>query len=286
VPRTTFVDCGQIWQTLPVRRSLGGLILLISGGLFALAISSLWLERVSFSPEINTDSTFAILGDEDIQRQIASVVSGADAQELGVSPADLQVLVTQVTRIRDGATEMRVFTAAAHDKLIGGTEEPVVISPGEQVQITRTERAAVLPPITLPVQRVAAFDVLASITRWTVLISLGLAVLTLLLGLILRPERGEFKFALGWGLVATGIGLVVFGYLIPTFVFPLISDDTWVGVFPSLATHRLALTLGGAFVTIVAGGAMILLAGSGGKRRQRSTPLAATRYRDQRSWSN
>lgn len=269
-----------------MRRSLGGLILLVSGGFFALAISTFWLERVSFNPEINTDSTFAILGDEDIQRQIASVVSGADAQELGLSPADLQVLVTQVTRIRDGATEMRVFTAAAHDRLIGGRSEPVVITPGEQVQITRTERAAVLPPITLPVERVAAFDVLASITRWTTLVSLAIGVLTLLFGLILRPERGEFMFAFGSALIATGVGLVLFGYLIPTFIFPLISDDTWVGVFPSLATHRLPQTLGGAFVLIVLGAASILFTGSSRQRRSRSTPLAATRYREQRSWSN
>ncbi|WP_040495300.1 hypothetical protein [Ilumatobacter nonamiensis] len=269
-----------------MRRSLGGLILLVSGGFFALAISSFWLERVSFSPEINTDSAYAILGDEDIQRQIASVVAGADAQELGLSPADLQVLVTQVTRIREGATEMRVFTAAAHDKLIGGTEEPVVITPSEQVQITRTERAAVLPAITLPVQRVAAFDVLASITRWTTLVSLGLALLTLLLGVILRPERGEFMFALGTGLMATGVGLILFGYLIPTFVFPLISDDIWVGLFPSLATHRVTLTLAGGLGSIVLGAAVILFTGGRRQRRQRSTPLAATRYREQRSWSN
>lgn len=269
-----------------MRRSLGGLILLISAALFALAISSFWLERVAFSPEINTDSTYAILGDEDIQRQIASVVSGATAQDLGVSPAELKVLVTQVSRIRDGATEMRVFTGAAHDRLIGGREEPVVITPAEQVQITRTERAAALPPITLPVERVAAFDMLASIVSWTWLVSLGGALLTLLLGLLLRPERGEFSFAFGAGCIATGIGMVVFGYLIPTFVFPLISDDTWVGVFPSLATHRRTLTFVGAFIFAIVGAGAILFTGNGRQRRSRSTPLAATRYREQQRWSS
>lgn len=270
-----------------MRRSLGGLILLFSAGFFALAISMFWLERVSFSPEIDTDSTYAILGDEDIQRQIASVVSGADAQELGISPADLKVLVTQVTRIRDGATEMRVFTAAAHDRLIGGTDEPVVITPGEQVQITRTERAALFPEITLPVERVAAFDVLASITRWTTLISLGIAVVTLLFGMILRPERGEFMYALGIGCIATAVGLITFGYLVPSFVFPLISDDIWVGVFPSLATYRRNLTFGAAAVLVVLGAVSLLFfTGDSRQRRQRSTPLATTRYREQQRWSN
>ena len=127
-----------------MRRSLGGLVLLVSGALFAIAISTFWLDRVAFTPEVDTDATYAIMADEDFRLQVASVVAGADAAELGVSPADLRVLVTQIARIRDGATEMREFTAAAHERLIGDTDEPVVITPAEQVQITRTERAAVL----------------------------------------------------------------------------------------------------------------------------------------------
>jgi len=269
-----------------VRRSLGGLILLISGVLFALAISTFWLDRVAFTPEVDTDATYAILDDEDIRLQIASVIAGADAAELGVSPADLKVLVTQIARIRDGATEMRVFTASAHELLIGDTDEPVVITPAEQVQITRTERAAVLPPITLPVERVGAFDMLASITTWTWMITFGLAALMLLFGLVIRPDRGEFSFALGVGCAATGFLLLVFGYLVPAFLFPSVSDDVWVGVFPSLATHRRTLTFVAAIVFVAIGAAAVLFTGGGRQRRQRSTPLAATRYREQQRWTS
>ena len=269
-----------------MRRSLGGLILLVSGAFFALAISTFWLDRVAFTPEVDTDATYAIMGDEDIRLQVASVIAGADAAELGVSPADLKVLVTQIARIRDGATEMRVFTASAHERLIGDSDDPVVITPAEQVQITRTERAAAFPPITLPVERVGAFDVLGSITTWTWMITFGLAALTLLLGLVIRPERGEFSFALGAGCAATGILLVLFGYLVPAFLFPSISDDTWVGVFPSLATHRRTLTFVAAIVFVAIGAAAVLFTGGGRQRRQRSTPLAATRYREQQRWSS
>ena len=268
-----------------MRRSLGGLILLVSGALFAIAIGTFWLERVAFTPEVDTDATFAIMGDEDIRLQVASVIAGADAAELGVSPADLRVLVTQIARIRDGATEMRVFTATAHERLIGDTDESVVITPAEQVQITRTERAAVLPPITLPVDRVGAFDVMASITTWTWMITFGLGALTLLFALVLRPERGEFSFAFGAGCIATGVSLVVFGYLVPAFVFPAVSDDIWVGVFPSLATHRRTLTVVAAVLFVGVGAAAMFFTGGGRQRRQRSTPLATTRYREQQRWS-
>ena len=275
-----------IWQTLPVRRSLGGLILLVSGAFFALSISTFWLDRVAFTPEVDTDTTYAIMGNENIRLQVASLVAGADAAELGVSSADLKTLVSQVARIRDGATEMREFTAAAHERLIGDRDDPVIISPDEQVQITRTERAAVLPAITLPVQRVAAFDVIAAITSWTWLVSFGLGAVTLLFGLVIRPERGEFAFAFGAGCAATGVMIVVMGYLVPAFVFPSVSDDIWVGVFPSLAGHRRTLTLVGGLAFVALGAASVLFTGRSRQRRQRSTPLAATRYREQQRWSN
>lgn len=275
----------RVWQTLPVRRSVGGLILLASGVFFALAISVFWLDRVAFTPEVDTDATFAIMSDEDIRLQLASVIAGATASDLGMSSNDLRDFVVSITGIRDGATEMRQFTADAHARLIGDRDEPVDITPAEQVQITRTERAAVLPAIRLPVEQVTAMKVVASATTWIWLISFGLAVLTLLLGIILRPERGEFAFAFGAGSALTGTLLFVIGYLVPAFVFPSIANDTWMGVFPQLAKHRLPATLIGAIAFIGVGTASILLTGGRRSRRQRSTPLATSRYRDQRSWS-
>lgn len=268
-----------------MHRSVGGLILLASGAFFALAISVFWLDRVAFTPEANTDATFAIMGDENIRLQLGSLIAGADASELGMSANDLRLSVTQVARIRDGATEMRQFTADAHARLIGDREEPVDITADEQVHITRTERAAVLPAIRVPVERVGAMAIIATVTTWTWLIGFGLALLTLLVGIILRPERGEFSFAFGVGCALTGALVFVMGFLVPAFVFPSISDDTWMGVFPQLAKHRQSATFLGAIAFIVAGAASVLLTGNSRQRRQRSTPLATTRYREQRRWS-
>lgn len=268
-----------------MRRSVGGLILLASGAFFALAISFFWLDRVAFTPEVDTDATYAIMGDEDIRLQLASVVAGATASDLGMNPNELRDFVVSITRIRDGATEMRQFTADAHSRLIGDRDEPVDVTPAEQVQITRTERAAILPSIRLPVERVGAVSVIASVTTWIWLITFGLAVLALLLGIVLRPERGELAYAFGIGSALTGALVVVLGYLVPAFVFPSLSDDTWMGVFPQLAKHRLSATLIGALAFVAVGAASVLLTGGRRQRRQRSTPLATSRYRDQRSWS-
>jgi len=269
-----------------VRRSAAGLFLLISGALFAVAISTFWMDRVAFTPSADTDSTYAVYGDEDIRRQVATLVAQADASELSMSPNDLSTFIEQITRIRDGATEMRQFTADAHALLIGDREDPVLITAEEQVQLTRTERVALQPVIRIPVRRVATLDVIASITSWTWLVSFGLAALTLLIGLVLRPERGEFSLAFAAGSAATGALLIVFGYLVPAFVLPSVSQDDWVGVIPRLAAYRRASTLIAAGVFVAIGAVTFLTTGGARQRRQRSTPLSVGRFREQQRWSN
>jgi hypothetical protein len=276
----------RIWQTQAVHRSTAGLILLVSGALFAIAISTFWMDRVAFTPTADTESTHAILQDEDIARQIAVLVASADAPELSRSPSELRDEIIGYTETLDMAAEMQTFTTAAHARVIGDRSAPVEIVATEQVQIVRNERVALLPPLRLPVERVGPLAIIASFTNWTWMITFGLAVLSLLIGLILRPERGEFSYAFSVGTVTTGALLVLFGYLIPAFVLASVSTDVWVGVLPQLATHRRGSTLvAGAAFTLV--GVLAMFATNGARRRrQSSTPLSVGRFREQQRWSS
>jgi hypothetical protein len=268
-----------------VRRSLGGLILLISAGLFALAVGAFWMERVAFTPEPTTDTAFAILGDEEIRLQVASIIAGADAEALGVSANELRQQISDVAQIRAGATEMRRFTAAAHARIIGENDDTVEITAAEQVQIVRTERAAVLPPVTLPVERVTSLAVVGSLASWVWLVSFAVGAVALLLGLALRPERGEASFAFACGCAGTGASVLLFGYLIPGFVLDSTSDAVWTGALPRLAAMNRTTTLVAALVLVAIGGAVSFLTSGNRQRRQRSTPLAATRFREPQRWT-
>jgi hypothetical protein len=269
-----------------VHRSTAGLIILVSGVFFAIAISTFWMDRVAFTPTADTDSTYAILQDEDIARQIAVIVASADAPELNRSPSELRDEIIGYTKTLEMAAEMRVFTAEAHARVIGDRSEPVEIVAAEQVEIVRNERVALLPSLRLPVERVGPLAIISSTTHWTWVISFGLAVLALLIGLILRPERGEFSYAFSVGTVTTGALLVLFGYLVPAFVLSAVSTDDWVGVLPQLATHRRSSTLvaGAVFAAI---GILAMLGTNGARRRrQSSTPLSVGRFREQQRWSS
>ena len=240
---------------------------------------------MAFTPTPDTDDTAAIVGDEDIRSEIATVLASADAPVLEQSPTQLKEFVEQIAGIDAGAALMTEFVADAHARLIGQLDEPVRISGPEQAQIVRDERVAVSPPITLPVQPVSALEVVDTLLGWTALASLAVGFVALVAGFVFRPERGEGTFAVSMFFVATGVMLVLFGYLVPLAVLPALSDGTWMGVFPSLANENRTITFGAAIAFVAVGGAIHYLTASRRQRRQGSTPLSMGRYREQHRWS-
>lgn len=268
-----------------MRRSLGGYVLIIGAVLIALAIGAWWLQRVAFSPTADSGVAHAILGDEDIRGQVASIVASADAPVLSQSSTELKEFIEQIARIPDGAALMSRFVADGHARLIGASDELVLITADEQVTIVRDERVGEEDSLTLPVQRVGSMAFLDQWLGWFALVTGGIGLVLFLIGIILRPERGESTFALGVGLASLAGSLVVLGYVVPLAALPAFSDDPWMGAFPRLANHDRNLTLALAIVALVVAALILFGTSSRRQRRQGSTPLNVTRYRDDRSWS-
>jgi len=268
-----------------VRRSFGGLLLVISAVLFALALGLFWLDQVAFSPSDDSDTAYAILDDEDIRAQVATIIASADAPVLSQSPAQLKEFIEQIARIPDGAALMGRFLAAGHARVIGESDELVLVTAEEQVTIVRDERVGEEDPLTLPVQEVGSVSFVRTLLPWVALGAAAAGLVTLLGGIVLRPERGEGTFALAVGLGSLSISLITFGYLVPLFVLPALSDEAWMGVFARLAQHHRTTTM--VFAVIAAALAIVIVVATGNRRqrRQHSTPLNVGRYREQRSWS-
>jgi hypothetical protein len=268
-----------------VRRSLAGLLLIISAVLFALSISAWWLQRVAFSPSADTDTTLAILGNEAIRGEIATIVASATAPQTSQSPTQLKEFIEDISRIPAGAALMTDFVSQAHQRLIGDRDEPVQITAEQQVQIVRDERVGEMAPITLPVQEVGSLSVVDAMAGWIALGGAALGLVILVAAVIVRPERGEFTLALAIGLASLAVAILLFGYVVPAAVLPALSDSNWMGVFSRLANDSLLATLGIAFGAIVLAVAITLGTSSLRQRRQWSTPLSVGRYRDDRNWS-
>ena len=260
-------------------------MLIVASVLIALATGAWWLDRVAFSPSDDSGVAYSVLGDEDLRAQIASIVASADAAVLQQSPTQLKEFIEQIARIPDGAALMSRIIGEGHARVIGQTDDRVLITAAEQVTIVRDERVGDADPLTLPIQRIGSMSFLDDWIGWTALGATVLGLVTLLIGIVLRPERGEGTFALGVGLATLAGALFVFGYLVPLVVLPTFSEDPWMGVFPRLANHHRNLTLLLAVVALGLAALVVFGTTSRRQRRQSSTPLNVTRYRDDRSWS-
>ncbi|MGB0111685.1 MAG: hypothetical protein WBP59_00550 [Ilumatobacteraceae bacterium] len=268
-----------------MRRSPGGLLLIVAGVFFALAIGSLWLQRVAFTPSDDSTVARSILSDEDIRSQVATVIASADAPVLSQSPAQLKEFIDDIALIPDGAALMSGFVHDAHARLIGASDELVLVTAEEQVTIVRDELVGEAESLTLPVQRVGSVSFLDSWSMWFALGCLGLSLVLGLAGILLRPERGEATFALGVMFGATAVSIFVLGYLVPLVLLPALSDDPWMGVFPQLAKHHRNLTLLLTVIALAIAALIVFGTSSRRQRRQHSTPLNVGRYREERSWS-
>jgi hypothetical protein len=259
--------------------------LIVGAVLVAIAIGLVWLQQVAFTPADDAAVAQAVMADEEIRGQIATIIASADAPILQQSPTELKEFIEQVARIPDGAALLSRVVAAGHSRLIGASDELVLVTAEEQVSMVRDELVGEADPLPLPVTRVGALAVLDDWLGWVALGTAGAGLLALLAGIVMRPERGEGVFAFGVGLAAVGVALFFFGFLVPLSMLGPLSDDPWMGVFPALAAERRNITLLLMVVALIGAGLVAFSAGNRRIRRQRSTPLNVTRYRDDRSWS-
>jgi hypothetical protein len=268
-----------------VRRTPGGLLLLVSALLVALAISLFWLQRVAFTPSTDADLATAVMADDGVRSEVATLIASADAPVLNRSSARMREFIVQILQVDAGGALTAPFVEDAHARIIGERDEPVQIAAGQQVAIVRDERVALEPPITLPVQEIGIVAALDTITWWMMVVAAGLGLLALLVGIVLRPEKGEATLALAGGFAALALLFPLFGWLVPVALLPAISDDTWMAIFPALAAQARFVTFAVAIVSLVLAVLVVVTTSSARQRRQFSTPLGVGRYREQQRWN-
>ncbi len=194
---------------LAVRRSLAGLLFGLAAIFASLALSSFWLQFTAFSPGHTWSAAEAVLEDSEIKNEVALVIANAVSAQLGatgdvtMSAPEIQKRVLQVANTSAGAAILADIVADAHAKLIGASDEPVVISPEQLVEIVRTEQVSVVPPITLDVPTVTPLSVIREVLKWLIPIAAGLALVLLILGFaVLTPSAPNC--CVRWGFCCWG----------------------------------------------------------------------------------
>ena len=271
-----------------MRRGLAALLFFVAACLLALAAGGWWLQRVAFGTDISADVVDAAMDDDEIRAEIARISANATAATRGVPPLELRTQIEAFLQADNPEIRAALETILtdSHARLIGRRDEPVQITGPQLVPIVRDERAAVLPPVTLPVEEITALNVVRIGLDWFVPVVAIAGGVALLIGLVAHPRRSDAVYGIGvFCLLAAGAALVL-GYLVPTFIVPEISDNIWLALAPAVAKSELPLILGAAVVLVAAAlGLMAASAAVDRRRRSWDKPIAVHPHADQRRWS-
>lgn len=239
-----------------------------------------------FSPSDDRETAEAVLSDSTIRDELVRVITDASATTLGRTPTELSATVRQVLSTKSGAAIITDVLRDAHARIIGDLDDrAAVISTQQLVDVVRDERAAVVPPVTLDIEEVTSFGVVNGLLDWVVPLSGIGVVVFLVLCFLARPERAALVRTLGLGLVLLGALVIVFGFVVPTFLPTAISDSPWARVPARVAGDAASLTVFVALVLAAGGLAMFGASTRMGRSRRWSTPVSTYRYREERRWS-
>lgn len=272
-----------------MRRTLAGLLFGLAYTCASLAVAGFLLQRTAFDPNRSADAAGAVLGDSGIKRQLVDVIVEATAPQLTdgsqASIDALRATVTTVANHPDGHRLLARIIHDAHARLIGEQTSPVQITGAQLVPIVRTEAAAALPPVTLPVPKITALDIARHALDWLVPIA-GVATLLLIgLGFFAHPDRGALLRSLALGVLLLAVLAALLGYVVPRLVIPLLSDSPWADVPARLADDSLPLLIGLELVLVGAAAALFVGSGVARQRRRWSTPVNTYRYSEERRWN-
>jgi hypothetical protein len=272
-----------------VRRSLAGLLFGIAFACASLAISGFLLQRTAFSPNNTRQAADTVLGDGPIRDEVVAKIATATASQMypddPVAQANVATVVGQVAETQPGAELLADILRDAHAHLIGRSDQTVQISPQQLVDITRDQRASVLPAVILPVPRIGALAVADTVLGWLVPICAIASLVFFVLCFLANPEKPALIRTLGIGLVVLAALTLTFSWIVPRFIPPLLTDSVWARIPSQLADDALPLTLGASLLLTGAGLAMFVGSARMGRSRRWSQPVSNYRYREERRWS-
>jgi hypothetical protein len=257
------------------------MLFLVAAVAISIAAGAWWMQRIAFTPDGTRESAAAVLEDADIRVELNTLIVSAAAPTMNVNPVELgSVLENVVLTTRPGAAEMAPIIERIHRRIIGDSDERVVLTGADMVPIVRDERAYDAQDVTMPIDQIGVLRNFDGALGWVWLVAGGLGALALVLGILARPDRRDVHRFLGEFGIGLAASMLVFGYLIPVHLLTALDNQTWSHAIPRVTSRTVPLVIGLAAVLAIGGGALLLYANvSSGRRQKTSTPLAAARYR-------
>lgn len=270
-----------------MRRSAAVVLLWFALVLVGAAVTGWWLQQTAFAPERTEKVASAVLEHDSVRAELTRRITEATASQLGVDRDAVALAVDRAAGTPAGVDLLAELTVDSHARLIGERDAPVQITPAQLVVVLGDDRAAALPAIALPVPRVAALAWLdRTLDQLTIALFLG-ALGCGLLALVVHPERARMLKLAGVGLLGVAVAVGLIGWVLPTFVLPVLTESPWVEALPETTASATPLLVGVSLVCVGAGIALVIAGLSWARSERRVAPVVAAgsaRRADERRW--
>lgn len=268
-----------------MRRTFAGLMFALAYACASLTIAGFLLQRTAFDPDHSAEAADVVLGDSKLRTELSNLIADQVAASLGMNQADMRLRVQVIASTEPGAKLMSEIIHDAHAHLIGEQKTPVQVTGSQLVDATQIAAAIDVPTITIPIPKVTPIEVANSVVGWLVPVAAITTVIFILFGITAHPDRSSLVKSLGVGLLLLAVMTALFGYVLPKFAVPAMSDSVWARIPAALADDTLPLLVG--LELVLVGTGVALLAGTGvlTRRRSWSAPVKVQRYSEDRHWS-
>ena len=196
------------------------------------------MQRVAFNPSSSRAVAREVFADAELRTELADVVAVAAAETVGQPANQLSLQLASYAGYPEAGAFLADIVADVHARVVGA-DGPVQITGAQMVDIVRTQAVGELPAVTLPVEEVSILNTMRTVLQWFVPIAAIIGLAAVVLGVMAHPERADAIFGIGVFCILAGVLAMILGYVVPTFLLPLLTDNSWIEVIPAAANNEL-----------------------------------------------
>lgn len=268
-----------------MRSLIAGLIFGLAYLCASVAFGGWLLQRTAFEPERTRELSAVVLDDDAIRNEVVGSIADETASAMGMTTTEARAWIASIANTEPGRELFGDLIYDAHAKLIGVRDEPVQITGAQLVEVTRYEAAAGVTVELSDIETVGALDTTRRVLDWLVPAAAIGGVLFLLISIAVHPQRAALARGVGFGLLLLAVLGVVFGFLIPQFALPALSESPWADVPRIISDDGLSRLIVVEVVLVVLGFGLLVGVGVSRRRRRWNHPTTRYRYGEEHRWS-
>jgi hypothetical protein len=227
-----------------VERAVARVLLSIGLLMGSLTLSAWWMQRTVLDPHQTSRMVGAVARNPEVRKELADVIGGAVAQQLGVPPTQVTALVNSRLESNTDLSFLGQTVADAQSRLMGKTTGPVELEPALLEPLIGQQLADRVGTVRWDVPTFEPMKTVDNGVSSFIGVGLIAAIGLVAAGFLLHPRKDRALRMVGTWAIGTCFWQLIVAYVFPVVVLPHLTDNPWVSIATALAQARVAPLFG------------------------------------------